>query len=95
MSFTRIFLLSIAFLMCIGTLSSCGASEEQSSEAVSNESSEAVSEEESSEPEEVYPEYWGHTEYDRTARSYKRKLLKAETYKKCTDYTAAVKQSHK
>ncbi len=87
MSFTRIFLLSIAVLMCIGTLSSCGASEEQSSEAVSNESSEAVSEEESSEPEEVYPEYWGHTEYDRTENigapeeitSYQTKITRRPT----------------
>ncbi|MBQ5842441.1 MAG: discoidin domain-containing protein [Clostridia bacterium] len=60
MSFKRICVLLLAFLMCAGVLASCTENENESntSESVQNES---VPEEESKEP---MPEYWGFNDYN-------------------------------
>ena len=62
MSFKRICVLLLAFLMCAGVLASCTENENESntSESVQNES---VPEEESKE---IMPEYWGFNDYNTT-----------------------------
>ncbi|MBQ3229596.1 MAG: hypothetical protein IJB49_01115, partial [Clostridia bacterium] len=64
MKVKKLFLFSLASLMCVSSLSACNKSTDESS--VASDTSLEVSVEESKEPEKVYPEYWGYSDYNIT-----------------------------
>ncbi len=63
MKLKKLFIISLSSLLCAASLSACGQGSENS-EASGAESE--ISVEESSEPEKVYPEYWGYHDYEIT-----------------------------
>lgn len=85
MKVKKLFLFSLASLMCISSLSACNKSTDESS--VASNTSLEVSVEESKEPEKVYPEYWGYSDYNITENvgapeeitSYETKITRKPT----------------